>query len=101
MLSFSNTEVYRNYERFCKKNGVISVSQRKFGNDLISLGYERNKSYEKGYSSTYSFWCSDKEIAEYFLKHVPNIAEEAKAEIYEGYEYTEQDFIEEDFKGEE
>lgn len=97
-LSFTNTELHKNYERFCKKNGVVSVSQRKFGNDLISLGYERSKCAEKGYSSTYTLWCSDMDIAEYFLKHVPNIAEEAKGELYEGFEYTEKDFIEDDFE---
>lgn len=30
-IELTSSEVYKNYERFCKKNGVVPVSQRKWG----------------------------------------------------------------------
>lgn len=40
-IELTSSEVYKNYERFCKKNGVVPVSQRKMGLDMLSLGYTR------------------------------------------------------------
>lgn len=90
----SATELKRNYDRFCKKVGIVPVSQRKLSLDLISLGYERKQTAGKGNASTYTLWCDDSEIAENFMKHVPNIAENVKESLFEGWEYTDEEFLE-------
>ena len=90
----SATELKRNYDRFCKKAGVVPVSQRKLSMDLLSLGYERKQVAGKGNASTYTLWCDDSEIAENFMKHVPNIAENVKESLFEGWEYTDEEFLE-------
>lgn len=90
----SATELKRNYDRFCKKVGIVPVSQRKLSLDLISLGYERKQVAGKGNASTYTLWCEDSQIAENFMKHVPNIAENVKESLFEGWEYTDEEFLE-------
>jgi len=90
----SATELKRNYDRFCKKAGIVPVSQRKLSLDLISLGYERKQTAGKGNASTYTLWCDDSQIAENFMKHVPNIAENVKESLFEGWEYTDEEFLE-------
>ena len=90
----SPTELKRNYARFCKKAGIVPVSQRKLSLDLISLGYERKQTAGKGNASTYTLWCDDSQIAENFMKHVPNIAENVKESLFEGWEYTDEEFLE-------
>ena len=90
----SATELKRNYDRFCKKVGIVPVSQRKLSLDLISLGYERKQVAGKGNASTYTLWCEDSGIAENFMKHVPNIAEDVKNNLFEGWEYTDEEFLE-------
>ena len=90
----SATELKRNYDRFCKKAGIVPVSQRKLSLDLISLGYERKQTVGKGNASTYTLWCDDSQIAENFMKHVPNIAENVKESLFEGWEYTDEEFLE-------
>lgn len=90
----SATELKRNYDRFCKKAGIVPVSQRKLSLDLISLGYERKQVAGKGNASTYTLWCDDSQIAENFMKHVPNIAENVKESLFEGWEYTDEEFLE-------
>ena len=94
LLEFSATEIKKNYDRFCKKNGVVGVGLRKLGIDLISLGYGRKKLSEKNYTSTYALWCDDEDIAEHFMNHVPNVAESAKGDLYEGWDYTDDEFLE-------
>lgn len=93
-IMLSATELKRNYDRFCKKVGIVPVSQRKLSLDLISLGYERKQVAGKGNASTYTLWCDDSEIAENFMKHVPNIAENVKESLFEGWEYTDEEFLE-------
>lgn len=93
-IMLSATELKRNYDRFCKKVGIVPVSQRKLSLDLISLGYERKQTAGKGNASTYTLWCDDSEIAENFMKHVPNIAENVKESLFEGWEYTDEEFLE-------
>lgn len=95
-IELTSSEVYKNYERFCKKNGVVPVSQRKMGLDMLSLGYAREKRADKGYSNVYTLWCGNEDIANNFMKHVPNIAEEAKVNMFEGWEYSDDDFLNED-----
>lgn len=94
LLEYTASEIKKNYDRFCKKNGVVGVSLRKLGIDLLSLGYERKKSSEKNYTSVYTLWCDDLEIAEHFMGHVPNVAEATKSELYEGWDYTDEEFLE-------
>lgn len=93
-IMLSATELKRNYDRFCKKAGIVPVSQRKLSLDLISLGYERKQTAGKGNASTYTLWCDDSQIAENFMKHVPNIAENVKESLFEGWEYTDEEFLE-------
>ena len=93
-VMLSATELKRNYDRFCKKVGIVPVSQRKLSLDLISLGYERKQAAGKGNASTYTLWCDDSQIAENFMKHVPNIAEDVKNNLFEGWEYTDEEFLE-------
>lgn len=88
-----SSDIYKNYKRFCERNGVIGVSSRKFGLDMATLGYKKEKSSEKGYSMVYTLYCSDEHIAESFMRHVPNIAEEAKVGMFEGWEYSDDDFV--------
>lgn len=95
-IELTSSEVYKNYERFCKKNGVVPVSQRKMGLDMLSLGYTREKRADKGYSNVYTLWCGNEDIANNFMNHVPNIAEEAKVNMFEGWEYSDDDFLNED-----
>lgn len=97
-IEITSTDVYKNYEKFCKKNGVDAVSQRKLGVDMLSLGYEKEKRADKGYSSTYTLWCWDEDIARDFARHVPSIAEEAKTGLFEGWEYTDEDFLNDVFE---
>lgn len=97
-LELTSTDVYKNYLRFCKKNGIDAVSQRKAGIDIQALGYEKEKKADKGYSNTYSLWCGDEDIARDFTKHVPNIADEAKTGLFEGWEYSDDDFLSDDFE---
>lgn len=93
-VMLSATELKRNYDRFCRKVGIVPVSQRKLSLDLISLGYERKQTAGKGNASTYTLWCGDSEIAENFMKHVPNIAENVRESLFEGWEYTDEEFLE-------
>lgn len=93
-IMLSATELKRNYDRFCKKVGIVPVSQRKLSLDLISLGYERKQVAGKGNASTYTLWCDDSQIADNFMKHVPNIAENVKESLFEGWEYTDEEFLE-------
>ena len=101
-LHFSATELKRNYDRFCKRAGVVPVSQRKLSLDMLSMGYERKQMAGKGNASTYTLWCDDGEIADKFTRHVPNIAEDVKNNLFVGYEYTDEEFLEDiDDEGEE
>ena len=93
-LHFSATELKRNYDRFCKRAGVVPVSQRKLSLDMLSMGYERKQMAGKGNASTYTLWCDDGEIADKFMRHVPNIAEDVKNNLFVGYEYTDEEFLE-------
>lgn len=93
-VMLSSTELKRNYDRFCKKAGVVSVSQRKLGLDMLAMGYERKQTAGKGNASTYTLWCDDERIANNFMKHVPNIAEDVKNSLFEGWEYTDEEFLE-------
>jgi hypothetical protein len=93
VINFTSSEIYKNYERFCKKNGIVPMSQRKLGIDMLSLGYVR----EKGYNNSYNLWCGNEDIANNFMRHVPNIAEEAKTNLFEGWEYSDDDFLSDDF----
>ena len=90
----SATELKRNYDRFCKRAGVVPVSQRKLSMDVLSMGYERKQTAGKGNASTYTLWCDDAEIAGNFMRHVPNIAEDVKSSLYIGFEYTDEEFLE-------
>lgn len=90
----TSTEIKKNYDKFCKKAGVVAASQRKLSLDLLAMGYERKQVFGKGNASTYTLWCDDKDIAENFLKHVPNIAEDVKNSLFTGYEYTDDEFLE-------
>lgn len=101
-VMFTSSELKRNYERFCKRAGVVPVSQRKLSLDLLAMGYERRQVSGKGNASTYTLWCDDAEIAEKFMKHVPNIAEDVKNNLFVGFEYTDEEFLEDwDDDGEE
>lgn len=93
-LHLAAREVKANYDRFCKKAGVVPVSQRKLSLDMLAMGYERKQSFAKGSTSTYTLWCDDETIAGNFMRHVPNITEEAKLSLYEGFEYTDDEFLE-------
>ena len=95
-IELTSSDIYKNYERFCKKNGVIPVSQRKLGIDMLSLGYVREKRADKGYSNVYTLRCGNEDIVNNFMRHVPNIAEEAKTNLFEGWEYSDEDFLNED-----
>ena len=75
---------------------MVPVSQRKMGLDMLSLGYTREKRADKGYSNVYTLWCGNEDILNNFMKHVPNIAEEAKVNMFEGWEYSDDDFLNED-----
>lgn len=90
----SATELKRNYDRFCKRAGVVPVSQRKLSMDVLSMGYERKQTAGKGNASTYTLWCDDAAIAGNFMRHVPNIAEDVKSSLYIGFEYTDEEFLE-------
>nr|DAY52427.1 MAG TPA: dsDNA helicase [Caudoviricetes sp.] len=95
-IELTSSDIYKNYERFCKKNGVVPVSQRKLGIDMLSLGYAREKRADKGYSNVYTLWCGNEDIVNNFMRHIPNIAEEAKTNLFEGWEYSDEDFLNED-----
>ena len=41
-------------------------------------------------------WCGNEDIVNNFMRHVPNIAEEAKTNLFEGWEYSDDDFLNED-----
>jgi hypothetical protein len=62
----------------------------------LSLGYVREKRADKGYSNVYTLWCGNEDIVNNFMRHVPNIAEEAKTNLFEGWEYSDEDFLNED-----
>lgn len=91
----TSTELYKNYVRFCKRNGVAYAVQRKFGIDLLSLGYERTVNV----NSMYTLWFEQEEQASKLLISVPSIAESVKATLFEGEEYTEEEFINDDLGG--
>ncbi len=93
-LMFTATELKKNYDRFCRKAGVVPVSQRKLSMDLLSMGYERKQVAGKGNASTYTLWCNDPVVANDFLRHVPCVADTVKSSLYEGYEYTDDEFLE-------
>lgn len=89
-----STELKNNYDRFCHKAGVVPASHRKLGVDLLSMGYERRSTLNGKSSSVYVLWCADAEIAENFTKHVPSITEDVKNNLFEGYDYTDEEFLE-------
>lgn len=93
-VMLTSTELKRNYDRFCKRAGVVAMSQRKLSLDLLAMGYERKQVAGKGNASTYTLWCDDEEIAERFLQHVPNITEDVKNNLFVGFEYTDEEFLE-------
>lgn len=92
-LKMAASELYRNYDRFCNRAGVLPVSQKKFSLDMLSLGYERRQTLDKNNASTYILYCTNNEMAEKFLLNVPSIASDAEEEAFDGEEYTDDDFI--------
>ena len=87
----SATELYKMYERFCIRVGAECVSTKKFGQDMIALGFKRFRLE----GSKYIFYVMDGDISFKFDGYVPDITQKAESEIFEGFYYSEQDFIDE------
>ena len=86
-----SNELYALYERFCERVGADSVSTKKFGGDLITMGFKRIR----GDGSTYVFRVKDADISRKFDAYVPDITRDAESSIFEGFAYTDEDFINE------
>jgi phage/plasmid-associated DNA primase len=87
------SDMFGNYQQFCKKNGVVSVSKPKFGRDLVNMGYRRSVSGDTSHLIEYTFWCEAEEVANDFCYDVPSIAEASKSRIFEGVEMSDGEFI--------
>ena len=85
----NTTNLYELYEKFCYRVGANTVSIRKFSNDLMSLGFQR----ERSVGSVYHFFVEDENIARKFDAYIPNIAESVSKSVFEGFYYTEEDFV--------
>ena len=85
----NTTMLYELYEKFCNRVGANVVSIRKFSNDLMGLGFQR----ERSIGSVYHFYVEDEHISRKFDAYIPNIAEAASKSVFEGFYYTEEDFV--------
>lgn len=95
-VEYPLSDIYENYKKFCKKNGVVSVTSHKFGRDLTSLGCKKEKK-TSGCTTHYTLWCDNEDIIIGFTSHIPNIADDAKTKLFEGFEMTDEDFVNESF----
>lgn len=83
------SELYYNYDLFCKNIGIPTASLNKFGRDLTSMGYAKNR----GAELTYKIFVEDDHIANNFDSHVPNISKPKNGdEYFEGVETEMEEF---------
>lgn len=65
----TSSELYYGYDQFCKAVGVKSCSLSKFGRDITSLGYQK----ERGKELVYMVYVEDEGIANNFDSFIPRI----------------------------
>ena len=87
-LQFGSAELYRNFCEFCQQEGLEAVSRQKFGRDLTTMGFVKDR-LEGGTKVFFDLFCTDVYISDHFLDHIPNIVDEAECELFEGEDMTE------------
>lgn len=92
-LEVTFDQLYNNFMDFCKKEGLDGVSKQKFGRDLGIFGFEKDKSQQTGRMS-YTVYCTDMDITQRYLIHVPTIIDEVNATLFQGEEITDTEFDE-------
>lgn len=86
------SELYYNYDLFCKSVGIKAASLNKFGRDITSLGYQKTR----GTELIYKVFVEDDHIANNFDSYIPNLARELGGkEHFEGIETELDDFAKE------
>lgn len=92
----TGSELYYNYNLFCKDVGIKPVSLIKMGRDLVSMGFTKARTQE----SMYVLYVEDKLIADNFDTQIPNIYKSVnKADCFEAAEQTIEEFANSDGYG--
>lgn len=77
------SDLYYNYRLFCEKIGIHGVSQCKFGRDMSSFGFMK----DRGDDSEYTMFVEDDFIADNFDTYVPSLAAvDTTKEPFDGFD---------------